>query len=64
MFRLGTTELVVILIIVILLFGAGRISTVAGELGKGIREFRAGLSDEDEEEEKAEEEKEDSEEES
>ncbi len=40
----GPTELILILVIVILLFGVGRISKVAGELGKGIREFRQGLS--------------------
>jgi len=54
MARIGTTELIIILVIVIVLFGAGRISRVAGELGKGIREFRAGLregEDEPEEEE-------------
>jgi len=39
--------LLVILLIVILLFGAGRISKIAGELGRGIREFRKGLTDED-----------------
>jgi TatA/E family protein of Tat protein translocase len=32
MFRLGPTELIIILAIVILLFGAGRISKIAGEL--------------------------------
>jgi sec-independent protein translocase protein TatA len=46
--RLGPTELIIILVIVILLFGVGRIGKIAGELGKGIREFRQGLSsDED-----------------
>lgn len=54
-FRIGTTELMVILVIVIILFGAGRISKVAGELGQAIREFRAGLREEDEEESKQEE---------
>ena len=34
--RLGTTELVIILVIVILLFGAGRIGKIAGEMGTGI----------------------------
>ena len=43
-FRLGPTELMIILAIVILLFGVGRIGKIAGELGKGIRSFRAGLS--------------------
>lgn len=41
-------ELIIILVIVLLLFGVGRISKIAGELGRGIREFREGLSsDED-----------------
>lgn len=43
MFHLGTTELVVILVIVILLFGVGRIGKIAGELGSGIKSFRDGL---------------------
>jgi len=45
--RLGPTELMIILVIVILLFGVGRIGKIAGELGKGIREFREGLKTED-----------------
>jgi len=43
MFHLGTTELVIILVIVLLLFGVGRIGKIAGELGGGIRAFREGL---------------------
>jgi sec-independent protein translocase protein TatA len=46
-FRLGPTELIIILVIVIVLFGAGRISKIAGELGQGIREFRKGIGSED-----------------
>lgn len=49
--NLGPTELIIILIIVILLFGVGRIGKIAGELGGGIRAFREGLSAEDENEE-------------
>ena len=49
MFDLGAPELLIILVIVILLFGVGRIGKIAGELGKGIREFRTGLSGKDEE---------------
>lgn len=48
MFHLGQTELLVILVIVILFFGVGRIGKIAGELGSGIRSFKAGLSGEEE----------------
>jgi len=48
--RIGPLELVIILVIVILLFGVGRIGKVAGELGSGIRAFREGLRDKDEDE--------------
>lgn len=47
-FNLGPTELIIILVIIIVLFGVGRISKIAGELGQGVREFRKGLSGEDE----------------
>jgi sec-independent protein translocase protein TatA len=40
----GLPELLIILVLVILLFGVGRISKVAGELGKGIRSFKDGLA--------------------
>ena len=40
----GLPELLIILVIVVLLFGPGRIGKVAGEVGKGIRNFREGLS--------------------
>jgi sec-independent protein translocase protein TatA len=40
---IGPTELIIILMIVVLLFGVGRISKIAGELGSGIRSFREGL---------------------
>ncbi len=50
--RLGIPELLLILALVILLFGPGRIGKVAGEMGKGIRAFRDGLSGKDETKEK------------
>jgi sec-independent protein translocase protein TatA len=42
--RLGALEIFGILLVVVLLFGPGRITKVAGELGKGIKEFKDGLS--------------------
>lgn len=52
--QLGPLELVIILVIVILLFGVGRIGKIAGELGSGINSFRKGLKGpEDEKEEDA-----------
>lgn len=44
---LGAPELIIVLIIILLLFGPGRIGKVAGEVGKGIRNFRDGLSGKD-----------------
>ena len=40
---------IIILIIVILVFGVGRVSNVMGELGKGIKSFKEGMADEDDE---------------
>lgn len=45
---LGPIELLIILAIIILIFGPGRLGKVAGELGEGIRNFRRGLSGDDE----------------
>jgi sec-independent protein translocase protein TatA len=47
-FQVGATELIIVLVVVLLLFGVGRISKIAGELGQGIHEFRKGLGSEDE----------------
>ncbi len=55
---IGVPELLIVLVIVVLLFGPGRIGNIAGELGKGIRSFKDGLSSK-EEENKIEAEKED-----
>ncbi len=43
MFGLGSTELIIVVIIVVLLFGVGRISRIFGELGGGIHAFKKGL---------------------
>ena len=42
--RFGPTELIIILVIILLLFGVGRISKIAGELGSGIRSFKEGVT--------------------
>ena len=42
-FRLGGPELIIILAIILLIFGVGRIGKIGGELGKGIKEFRKGI---------------------
>lgn len=45
----GPMELVIILVIILIIFGAGKLPQVAGSIGKGIREFRRakeGLDDE------------------
>lgn len=47
----GPTELIIILVIVIVLFGVGRISKIAGELGSGIRAFREGIQSDDDKKE-------------
>lgn len=51
--RLGLPEILILLIIVLILFGPGRIGKIAGELGQGIKNFRDGLSGKKEEEEKS-----------
>ena len=47
-FRIGTTELIIILVIVMIIFGVGRLTEVGGALGKAIREFRKSQSEDDE----------------
>ncbi len=46
----GLPELLIVLVIIVILFGPGRIGKVAGELGKGIRSFREGISGKKDEE--------------
>ena len=47
--QLGVWELVIILIIVIAIFGAGKLGNLGGALGKGVRDFRKNLQIDDEE---------------
>jgi sec-independent protein translocase protein TatA len=51
----GWLEIVIVLVIVLLLFGPGRIGKLASEMGKGLHNFRKGISGEDEEKENKEE---------
>ena len=46
MFGLGPWEIILILVIVLIVFGAGKLPKVAGELAKGIKSFKQGLKDE------------------
>lgn len=55
--KIGVPELIIVLVILLLLFGAGRLSKIGRDLGQGIREFRGALgsgeNQEDTEEEEA-----------
>jgi sec-independent protein translocase protein TatA len=50
-FGLGAPELLIILAVVVLIFGVGKLSDVGGALGKSIREFRKSAREPDEPEE-------------
>ena len=45
MFGLGHWEIILILIIVLIIFGAGKLPKIAGELAKGIKSFKDGLKE-------------------
>lgn len=45
MFGLGTQELVIILVIVLILFGAQRLPDLARSLGSSVKEFKKGVND-------------------
>jgi len=48
----GIGELIIIFMIVLVLFGAGKIPVIAKDIGKGIRDFKKAMSGEDEEDKK------------
>jgi sec-independent protein translocase protein TatA len=45
MFGLGTSELMIILLLVLVVFGAGKLASIGGALGKGIRNFKEGVGE-------------------
>ncbi len=48
--RIGPLEIVIVLVIILIIFGVGRLPEVGGGIGKGLREFRAGLKGKDSDE--------------
>ncbi len=50
--EIGVPELLIILAIIVILFGVGRVSKIGGEMGNAIREFRQGLKGDEESSEK------------
>lgn len=44
MFGLGTSEMLIILVLVLIIFGAGKLPQVGGALGKGLRNFKDGMA--------------------
>jgi sec-independent protein translocase protein TatA len=48
MFGIGMPELLVILVIILIIFGAGKLPEIGRGLGKGIRNFKKAATEEDE----------------
>ena len=49
--KLGVWEIVLILVIILIIFGVGKLPQVGNAIGKGLRSFKRGQAGEDEEEE-------------
>jgi sec-independent protein translocase protein TatA len=46
-FNLGGPELIIVLVIVLIVFGAGKLPKVMGDFGKGVREFKKAQTEEE-----------------
>jgi len=42
---LSLTHIIILLVVVLVVFGVGKLPQVMGDLGKGVRNFKAGLND-------------------
>jgi sec-independent protein translocase protein TatA len=45
--RIGPLEIVIVLVIILIVFGVGRLPEIGGGLGKGLREFRNSVKGDD-----------------
>lgn len=50
-FRVGPWEIALVLVIILIVFGVGKLPQVGGAIGKGLRSFKKGQRGEDDEEE-------------